>query len=148
MIPTWLIWTWAIAGIFVAMFLAWRDQYRKVQELTKPTGIEAIDDLLVEWEELEEWYAGYDMTSRDKLDALIKNTRVQLRASYPDYVNTFNDAVKNPHVSLRFPKKSRTIDELGEWLEDKDRQSSWVMATACLNRFREIRKSIASKLPL
>jgi len=54
-IPAWLLWTWATAGIFVAMFLAWRDQYRNVQELTKKAPIEIIDDLIQEGEELEKW---------------------------------------------------------------------------------------------
>jgi hypothetical protein len=147
-IPTWLLWTWALVGVFIATFLAWRDQYKKVQELTKRTGIEMLDDLLVEWEELEEWYGGDAITNRDKLDALIKNTRVQIRASCPDYMNSFNQVVKNPTVPLRFPKKGRTMLELGEWLKDTDRQSCWVMATACVGRLREVRKNMASKLPL
>jgi hypothetical protein len=141
---------WGIGGFFVVgAFMAWREQYKKVQDLTGSTEIEVIDDLIVEWEELEELYSGDSIIAPDKLEVLIRNTRAQLRAHCRGYVNSFNDAIKNPHHhSQLFPKKARTIIELGEWMKDESRFSSWKTAAACLAQLREIRKRIASRLPL
>jgi hypothetical protein len=139
---------WGIGGFFMAgAFMAWREQVGKVQRLTGVTDIEMLDDLLVEWEELKELYGGDSVVGRDKLEALIKNTRTQLRANCRDYVNSFNDAVKNPYTDKHFPEKPRTMVELGEWVKDKDRVFAWRTTSACLNRLREIKKSIVSKLP-
>ena len=127
--------------------MAWREQVRNVQELTGITGIEVLDDLILEWEELEELYAGDILVHGVKLEALTKNTRIQLRAHYRDYVNSFNDAVKNPSPDPLFPSKGRTMVEVDEWMKDEDRVSYWRTTAACLNRLKEIRKAIASKLP-
>jgi hypothetical protein len=135
---------WGIAGFFVTgAFMAWREQTGKVKELNRPTENEVLDDLIVEWEELEELYGGDSVVGRDKLEAAIKNTRTQLRANCRDYVNSFNDSVKNPHPGQGrfFPHRARTMVELGEWMKDKDRVSDWRTTAACLNRLKEIKKN-------
>ena len=141
---------WGIAGFFVAgAFMAWREQVGKVKELTRATDIEVLDDLIVEWEELEELYGGDSVVGREKLEMAIGNTRTQLRANCRDYMNSFNDSVKNPQpgVGRFFPHRHRTVVELGEWMKDKDRVSAWRTSASCLDRLREIRKAVASKLP-
>ena len=141
---------WGIAGFFVTgAFMAWREQARKVKELNRATDVEVLDDLIVEWEELEELYGGDSVVGREKLETAIGNTRTQLRVNCRDYVNSFNDSVKNPHPGAGrfFPHRDRTMVELGEWMKDKDRVSAWRTSASCLNRLREIRKAVASKLP-
>jgi hypothetical protein len=145
-ISAWLIWTWAIAGIFVATFLAWRGQYRKVQEFTKKAPVEIIDDLIHEGKELENWLTGLVTEYRQKVDDWTEKVRIQLRARAPDYVALFNEAIKHPTPDLLPKSTGRSIIEIGEWRSDEQRHLAWQQVASAVAQLKKIRMTLYSRV--
>lgn len=144
-IPAWMLWTWAIAGIFVAMFLAWRVQYRKVQEFTKKAPIEIIDDLVQEGEQLEQWLSGLVIQYRQKVDCWIDKVRTQLRANARDYVALFNEAIKHPTSDFLPKSTGRSITEIAEWRSDKERYLVWQQVASGVAQLKKVRMHLYSQ---
>ena len=141
--PAWLVYVWVSAGILIAMFLAWREQYQKVQELTKKAPIEVIDDLIAEGQELSEWLTGFVTGGSQKASDWIEKARQQLRANAPNCVAMLNEAVKHPTAKLLPESKgSRTIVEIAEWRSDKERHLAWQKIDSCVARLKQIRDEI------
>jgi hypothetical protein len=67
----------------------WAKQYQRVCELTAKTPIEAIDDLISEFQKLENWYGSDEKTKPKPLDLLIEKSLGELRHHVPLAVYRF-----------------------------------------------------------
>jgi hypothetical protein len=143
-------------GLFVVSVLCfvfgsyriWARENERWRALTEPTQLEALNDLVSEFEALEQWYVGDSKTRPKRLSKLIVKAREQLRHHAPEYVHVFNEAAADSDSRPHFlPTIGRTTQELNEWLKDNERFESWKMASACLEKVKGIRQICLLKLP-
>jgi hypothetical protein len=73
-IPTWVLWLWALAGVLVAAFLAWRDEYRRSNAILSKT---PRPRLVLEFSEVDIKPDGnsFGITVKNRGDRAISNTR-------------------------------------------------------------------------
>jgi hypothetical protein len=113
------------------------------------TPIEAIDEAINKGSALERIFASVtDPLPPNEPGAWIDETRSVLRNHAPDYVDKFNEAVKNTRRFNNFPDRpNRPVEEFTAWCQDKNRRAGWDAIDSVLRYLREIRRVIYSKLP-
>jgi hypothetical protein len=131
----------AVCFVF-GSYRIWAKQYQRVCDLTGKTPIEGIDDLILEFTKLEDWYASDKKTSPRPLERLIEKGVLELRHHAPNAVHRFKDAATNPKPEAFLPLsgRMRTIEEVAEWRSDKKREECWKKASSCLDRLKAIRQ--------
>lgn len=133
------------AVCFVAgSYRIWVKQYQRVCELTSKTPTESVEDLITDFQKLENWYAGDEKTSPKLLEQLIEKSLDELRCHVPLAVYRFKKVATNPrpYAESFFPHTERTIQQLADWRADKDRELCWRRASACLNSLKDISREL------
>jgi hypothetical protein len=143
----------AISAVcFVAgSYHVWSKEHQLVLNLSEKTQMEALDDLLSEFERLVNWYASDAKTKRKPLDRLIERARQELRHHAQDSVHEFNDVVKDainaPRVES-IPVIGRKMEDFDKWSKsDLERHACWQIASACHNKLHSIMIECEARLP-
>ncbi len=133
----------ASAACFVAgSYRVWSKADKRYQALTGKTRMEALNDLVSEFEKLEKWYGSDKRTTPKKLHRLIKQTLDELRDHSPDCVHVFKGISTDPTARREspFPIGNRTSVELGKWRANTEREKCWNTVSACLYQLKIIRR--------
>ena len=129
----------------IGSYRIWAQQHQRVCELTAKTPIEAIDDLISEFEKLEKWYGSDEKTSPKPLGRLIQKSLDELRRHVPLAVYRFKKVAANPMPPTEtfLPQTGRTIEQFADWRSsDANREECWRKASACLNALRDISRGL------
>ena len=155
-IPAWALWLVGFSGFTVASFLAWREQQRKYGEikagydrLTGKTSVEAIDELIRAFENLDTYYATIQRTDPELLNNLTEKAIQELRYHAPQGVHRFKNAFSNPNAlrETPFPRVGDgTVEAMTEWLSDKTRHECWQKASACLHDLKNTKTDALDRL--
>src|SRR5437667_12006207 len=125
----------------------WAKEYQRVRDLTGKTRIEAIEDLISEFQTLESWYASDEKTNPRKLKRLIEKSLDELRHHLPLDVYRFKKIATNPmpYTERFLPKTGdmRTIQQIADWRSDTKREQCWRKASACLDSLRDISRELS-----
>ncbi|HEU5314071.1 MAG TPA: hypothetical protein VFU08_09610 [Candidatus Udaeobacter sp.] len=134
----------------VGSYRVWSKEHQLVLNLTEKTQIEALDDLLSEFEKLVNWYASDAKTKPKPLSLLIERARRELRRHAPNYVHTFNDVVRDgAHAQRAEPMPVfGTEEEAEKWLKaNPERYLCWQIASACHYQLKFVLVECDAKLP-
>ena len=134
----------AICFVF-GSYRIWAKQYQRVCELTGKTQIEALDDLILEFKKLEDWYASDQKTNPKPLQQLIDTALQELRHHAEFAVHRFKGVVENPTTQTFLPERGRTIQQVAEWRADKKREECWRKASACLYALKNIQQDCVAR---
>jgi hypothetical protein len=134
----------------VGSYHVWSKEHQLVLNLTEKTQIEALYDLLSEFEKLVNWYASDAKTKPKPLNLLIERARRELRRHAPNYVHTFNDVVRDgAHAQRAEPMPVFGTEEQAEkWLmANPERYRCWQIASACHYQLKFVLVECDAKLP-
>lgn len=127
----------------VGSYRIWAKENRRYEEVTGKTPMEILNDLVVEFEKLESWYANDAKTQPKKLDKAIETARQKLRKAAPKYVYQFNEAVEDPSTrEHHIPLVGRTVEQLTKWYGNEPQRKSWEKASSALKSLKKIRSFV------
>ncbi len=131
----------------IGSYRIWAKEHQRVRDLTGKTRIEAIEDLISEFQTLESWYASDEKTNPRKLKRLIEKSLDELRHHLPLAVYRFKKIATNPmpYTERFLPKTGdmRTIQQIADWRSDTKREQCWRKASACLDSLRDISRELS-----
>ncbi len=131
----------------IGSYRIWAKEHQRVRDLTGKTRIEAIEDLISEFQTLESWYASDEKTNPRKLKRLIEKSLDELRHHLPLAVYRFKKIATNPmpYTERFLPKTGdmRTIQQIADWRSDTEREQCWRKASACLDSLRDISRELS-----
>jgi hypothetical protein len=131
----------------IGSYRIWAKQYQRVCELTGKSPIEALDNLISEFQKLEDYYGSNQETDPRQVERLIEKALLELRHHAAFAVHRFKTSLNNPasHAQTFFPQKGKTVQELADWRTDKKREECWQKTSACLSSLKAIRRDCVTR---
>jgi hypothetical protein len=131
----------------IGSYRIWASQYQCVCALTGKSPIEAIDDLISEFQKLEDYYGRNQETKPRQLERVIEKVLLELRHHAGFAVHRFKISMDNPaaHTQTFLPQKGKTVQEMADWRIDKKREECWQKTSACLASLKSIKRECVAR---